>query len=125
MRTTLAPPSALILLVVGLLGCPPSRNDDPDACEDGGGTLRVCATYFEGLAQGYANVRTDAEDDAPLSALLDETGCADIQLDAGDYQWQSEALSDTCISDWVDVTIEDCEVTEVSIELGDYCFDGR
>ena len=123
MRPALPVLGTLVLLI--LAGCPPSRGDDPGACEEGGGTLRVCATYFGDLAEGYANVRLDPEDDAPLSALLGEDGCTDIQLSAGDYQWQSEALSDTCISEWVDVTIEDCEVTEVSVELADYCFDGR
>lgn len=118
---------ALGLGLLPLVACPSDPGPhSPEECEAQRGYLQLCATYFEGVAQGYANVRTSPDDEAPISALLEADGCVVIELSAGDYQWQSEHLTDTCISDWTDVSIEACEeTTEVSIELGDYCFDGR
>ena len=117
MRTAL-----LLSLSALLVGCPPARSDDDDSatCTTG---LRVCATYDGAAAPGSATVRPEPggeETEGPLAA----DGCTTFELEEGTWEWSARHATDTCESAFVEATVSACEVTEVSVELIEWCFDG-
>ena len=115
-------PIVLALLLTGCPGEPPG----PTSCEAQRGYLQVCATYFGAPADGSALIRDDPEDDGSLEALFDEDGCVTVELSPGQHEWSAQHLTDSCASAYEEATIGACEeVTEVSVELGDWCMDGR
>jgi len=115
------------LFLVGLLaGCPSELPLGPLGCEAQRGYLKVCATYFGEPAEGSVLIRVDPEDDIPIESLFDLEGCTTVELSPGPHEWAAQHLTDTCASVYEAVTIGACEeVTEVSVELGDWCMDGR
>jgi len=113
----------LLFLAAFLCACAPSRSNDDDSGATCTTELRVCATYGESAAAGSANVRTDSAAQ-PLSSPLGADGCVNITLDEGEYEWNAAHATDTCISAYEAVTVVACEVTEVSVDLVQWCFDG-
>lgn len=118
--------AALGLALVTLAACAPTRGDDDDSagCVDEA-TLRVCATYGGEPSAGTAVLRTGPGDDLPIEALLDSDGCADVRVAAGTWEWRARHATDTCESVFTEVDLPACEVTEVNVELIEWCFDGR
>ncbi len=115
-----------LLALTSLTGCSASPAPGPESCEAQRGYLEVCATYFGAVAEGSVMVRIDVEDTAPLESLFDADGCTSVQLPSGFYEWSAQHLTDSCVTSYEPVEIGACEeVTEVSVELGDWCMDGR
>ena len=116
-----------LFLTTGVLitGCEVEAPED-NACTTENGYLEVCATFFDEPAEGHALVRSGSDDDVPLEALFDESGCTTIELEPGQHEWSAAALTDNCVSPYEQITIEGCaEVSEVSIELESWCLIGR
>jgi len=125
-RITRTLPWALVLTTGFLLtGCD-VEPIDPVSCSTENGYLEVCATLYNEPADGHALVRSSSDDEVPLEALLDESGCTTIELEPGQYEWAAAALSDNCVSLYEEVTVAGCaEVSEVSVALEYWCQDGR
>ncbi len=116
--------SALALAL--LAGCSASPSPGPEPCEAQRGYLEVCATYFGSVAAGSVLVRVDSEDPLPIEYLLDADGCTSVELSTGSYEWSAQHLTDSCVTSYEAVVIGECEeVTEISVELGNWCTDGR
>jgi len=110
------------VLTAGCVTEPP----DEHSCTTENGYLEVCATFFDEPADGYALVRSNSDDEGPLEALFDESGCTTIELEPGQHEWSASALTENCVSPYEQITIEGCaEVSEVSIELESWCQIGR
>jgi hypothetical protein len=115
-----------LLALASLGGCPAASPPGPEPCEAQRGYLELCATYFGEVAEGSVTVRVDSEDSLPIESLLDADGCTSVQLSSGSYEWSAQHLTDSCVTSYEPVVIGNCEeVTELSVELGDWCTDGR
>ena len=113
---------AMTAILLASCGVEPEQRD----CPTEQGYLEICATLFGEPAEGLGLLRSNPETEQPLEALLDEQGCARIQLSPGDHEWAAMALSGNCVAPYEEVTISSCgEVTEVSIELDNWCMLGR
>lgn len=113
----------ILLLIPLLAACPPTRGDDDDsACDT---VLRVCATLGGPADQGTATIRQGPEDDAPLTGQLDAQGCVEFDVAAGDWEWRADAVVDTCASAFEPVTVATCQTEQVSVDLVQWCMDGR
>ena len=116
--------SLALLLLPALAGCPPVRGDDDDACGGNNGTLSVCATLDEAPAAGGSlEVETDPDSET-ISTPLDADGCAQMDVAAGTVQWRALNSWGDCISQWTDADVEACVITEATVDLGMWCFDG-
>lgn len=113
-----------ICLVLLLTACPPVRGDDDDSACEGEGTLVVCADYNGEGAEGSAWLRSGPEDDAPLESPLSD-GCVAFTVTPGSWEWRATHATDTCESSWESVSVPTCETVEVSVDLMEWCFDGR
>ena len=114
--------AVLLSLAALVAGCPPSRSDDDDSapCTTG---LQICATYDGAPASGSATVRPEPggeQTEGPLAA----DGCTTFALAEGTWEWSARHSSDTCESVFEVATVTACAVTEVSVELIEWCFDG-
>ncbi len=119
------PPLALLLVAASLLGCPPTRSgdDDDSSCTT---SLTVCGTYGgEPATGGTATIREDPDDDDPLETPLDAEGCATFDIAAGSREWRATAAADFCASAYSAVEVETCQQEAVSVELVEWCMDGR
>ena len=115
-----------VLAVLLLIGCFAEPPTGPEPCEAQRGYLSVCATYFGDVAEGSVLVRIGPDDDLPIESLFGADGCTVVELQPGPYEWSAQHLTDSCVTPYVGVTIGQCEeVTEVSIDLGSWCVDGR
>jgi hypothetical protein len=118
--------AASILAAVLMSGCPSEPPPGPEPCEAQRGYLQVCATYFGDPAEGSVLIRVDPQDDMPIESLFGTDGCTTVELSPGPHEWSAQHLTDTCVSEYQQVTIGECEeVTEVSVELDYWCVDGR
>ena len=114
--------SITLWLLAGCIGEPPG--DTP--CESQRGYLEICATEGGAAAAGAAWIRADSTDESPLQALFDQDGCVTVELSPGQHEWSARDSSGFCASPYEQVSIGACEeVTQVSIELIDWCMDGR
>jgi hypothetical protein len=114
--------STTLLLLAGCIGEPLGVTP----CEAQRGYLEICATEGGAPAAGAALIRADSTDETPLEALFDDLGCATVELSAGQHEWSARDSTGSCASPYEQVSIGACEeVTEVSIELIDWCMDGR
>ena len=118
---------ALLSITLWLLtGCIGEPLVQPNPCESQRGYLEVCATEGGAPAAGAAWIRADSTDESPLEALFAEDGCVTVELSTGQHEWSARDSSGFCASPYEPVSIGACEeVTQVSIELIDWCMDGR
>ena len=115
-----------VLAVLLLTGCPTEPPPGPEPCEAQRGYLSVCATYFGEVAAGSVLIRLGPDDDLPIESLFGADGCTVVELPSGPYEWSAQHLTDSCVTPYAEVTIGQCEeVTEISMDLGDWCVDGR
>ena len=124
-RPTLVRLMVCLALFLMFAGCdqPP---DDQDDCSGESGVLQICATLFGEPAEGQALLQLEDSEGSPLEALLDDQGCASLDLAPGTYEWAASSLSASCVSAYSEATVEDCgRVTEVEVELDNWCQIGR
>ncbi len=116
----------LVLLCVALAmaACAPVRSDDDDSACAGEGTLVVCADYGDAGAEGSGWLREGPEDTAPLESPLSE-GCVAFAVTPGSWEWRASHATDTCESPWESVSVPTCETVTVTVDLVQWCFDGR
>jgi hypothetical protein len=117
-----------VLSVLLLTGCPAEPPPGPESCEVQRGYLSVCATYFGDVAEGSVLILGwgAGDYDLPIESLFGADGCTVVELPSGSYEWSAQHLTDSCVTPYVEVTIGQCEeVTEISMDLGDWCVDGR
>ena len=110
-------------LILLFSGCD-HPTDEREDCPNESGVLEVCATLFGEPAEGHALLQLDDSGGGPLEALLDDQGCASIDLAPGSYPWA--AASGNCVSAYSEATVEPCgRITEVHVDLDNWCQIGR
>jgi hypothetical protein len=87
----------------------------------------VCAYFgnIEDPAQdGSIRVR-QGDEGQPLETIIDADGCVTVELIEGIWQWQAVDESGECRNDWEEIAVDDCSTVVRSVDLSQWCLDGR
>lgn len=120
--------SASILTVLGLLslgsGCAQLLGDD-DSADCVPPTVTVCAT-MNGEPDNAATLLLDlaTDQDDPISAAADGTGCASFDVEDLTYLVQATNEGMNCVSEWTTIEPATCGDTSITLELSAGCMDG-
>jgi len=96
---------------------------DTAAC-DGTGTIHACVVHWDGSVGAGLKVKAAISTDPghPLQTLAGADGCADLDLDPGEWTlWADDFSGSGCMSEQSTVTLVACTTEPVSLNVDDLC----